>query len=211
MNRRPKILENVDRYYSAKLQLHGATAQGVDWNSLESQVLRFDQLLRIVDWSSSFSLNDYGCGYGELCSYLRTRPPSFDYLGCDVSASMIAEARRRNAGEKRCRFIVGDHLDRVATYTVASGVFNVRQDVKIPDWEAYLFDTLARLDASSARGFAFNCLTSYSDPERMKDNLYYADPCEVFDHCKCRYSRHVALLHDYGLYEFTILVKKMDP
>ena len=44
--------------------------------------------------------------------------------------------------------------------------------------------------------------------ERMKDYLFYADPGELFDHCKRRYSRWVALLHDYGLYEFTILVRK---
>ena len=50
-------------------------------------------------------------------------------------------------------------------------------------------------------------LTSYSDPDRMRPDLYYGDPCRLFDHCKRRYSRHVALLHDYGLYEFTILVR----
>jgi hypothetical protein len=29
-----------------------------------------------------------------------------------------------------------------------------------------------------------------------------------FDHCKRNFSRQVALLHDYGLWEFTILVRK---
>ena len=43
--------------------------------------------------------------------------------------------------------------------------------------------------------------------DRMRDDLYYADPGFVFDHCKRRYSRHVALLHDYGLWEFTVLVR----
>ncbi|MFX7953370.1 class I SAM-dependent methyltransferase, partial [Acinetobacter baumannii] len=57
-------------------------------------------------------------------------------------------------------------------------------------------------------GFSFNCLTSYSDEDRKRDYLYYADPCQLFDLCKRRYSRQVALLHDYGLYEFTILVRK---
>ena len=40
------------------------------------------------------------------------------------------------------------------------------------------------------------------------DYLYYADPGRLFDLCKRRYSRNIALLHDYGLYEFTILVRK---
>jgi hypothetical protein len=57
-------------------------------------------------------------------------------------------------------------------------------------------------------GFAFNCLTAYSDAHKMQSYLYYADPCRLFDLCKRRYSRNVALLHDYGLYEFTILVRK---
>ena len=42
----------------------------------------------------------------------------------------------------------------------------------------------------------------------MKDHLFYADPCFFFDHCKKHFSKNVALLHDYGMYEFTILVRK---
>jgi hypothetical protein len=42
----------------------------------------------------------------------------------------------------------------------------------------------------------------------MRPDLYYADPRAIFDHCKRTFSRWVALLHDYGLYEFTILVRK---
>jgi len=95
-----------------------------------------------------------------------------------------------------------------ADYTVASGIFNVRLDRPDDQWRAYLHDTLDVLDRSSRRGFAFNCLTSYSDADKMRAHLYYADPCALFDLCKRRYSRQVALLHDYGLYEFTILVRK---
>jgi len=42
----------------------------------------------------------------------------------------------------------------------------------------------------------------------MRDYLYYGDPCFYFDLCKRSYSRQVALMHDYGLYEFTLLVRK---
>ena len=59
----------------------------------------------------------------------------------------------------------------------------------------------------SRRGFAFNLLTSYSDVDRRRPDLYYADPLAYFDHCKRTFSRNVALLHDYGEWEFTILVR----
>jgi hypothetical protein len=91
---------------------------------------------------------------------------------------------------------------------VASGVFNVKLHTPLADWEAYVLRTVDRLAALGRHGFAFNALTSYSDPERMRPDLYYTNPCVLFDYCKRRFSRHVALLHDYGLFEFTILVRR---
>ena len=54
-------------------------------------------------------------------------------------------------------------------------------------------------------------LTRYADPPLMRDDLYYADPTRYFAVCKERYSRNVALLHDYDLYEFTLLVRVGAP
>jgi hypothetical protein len=51
-------------------------------------------------------------------------------------------------------------------------------------------------------------LTKYSDKEYMKEYLYYADPLYLFDYCKKHFSKNVALLHDYNLYEFSIIVRK---
>jgi hypothetical protein len=64
------------------------------------------------------------------------------------------------------------------------------------------------MNALSRKGFSVNFLTKYSDPERMRPDLYYADPCLIFDYCKTHFSKNVALLHDYNLYDFTVLVRK---
>jgi hypothetical protein len=52
-----------------------------------------------------------------------------------------------------------------------------------------------------------NALTAHNDVDKRRANLFYADPAEWFEHCRRSYSRHVSLLHDYPLYEFTILVR----
>jgi hypothetical protein len=91
---------------------------------------------------------------------------------------------------------------------VASGLFNLRMEIDDDAWREYVLDTLDRIAELSELGFAFNMLTSYSDPDKMRPDLYYGDPCFFFDRCKRRYARDVALLHDYGLYEFTILVRR---
>ncbi len=97
-------------------------------------------------------------------------------------------------------------LDR-ADYTLASGIFNVKQDATDEAWRRYVIETIDDLAVVSTRGFAFNALSSYSDLDRRRPDLYYADPLELFDHCKRNISRFVSLLHDTPFYEFTILVR----
>jgi SAM-dependent methyltransferase len=199
-------LAQVGRYYSEKLAAHGASPRGVDWNGAESQRLRFDQLLRVCEGREQFSINDIGCGYGALFDYLAPKP--VDYLGVDISPAMIAKAEELHRGRPGCRFLAGERADRVADFAVASGIFNVKLSTANAAWRSHVVETLEVISVGSRRGFAFNCLTKYSDAALMKDYLFYADPCELFDFCKTRFSRNVALLHDYGLYEFTILVRK---
>jgi len=202
-------LEDVARYYAAKLAEYGETPRGVDWNGEQSHVLRFSQLTKLIDSASRFSINDLGCGYGALFGYLTSRFQEFDYRGYDVSADMVQVAARRYAAKCNARFLTASEPEELADYGIASGIFNVRLGHGDVEWRGHMETTLNVLDRTSRKGFAFNCLTSYSDVDKRKDYLYYANPCDVFDLCKRRYSRHVALLHDYGLYEFAVLVRKV--
>lgn len=201
-------LADVAAYYSSRLAEHGPSARGVDWNGEESQRNRFDQLCKIIDRPDAFSIADLGCGYGAFFDFLAERYSGFHYEGIDISESMVEAARQRIGAGARVRFSVADKPSARSDFCVASGIFNVRLDRKDADWLPFIEQTIEVMDASSARGFAFNCLTAYSDRDKMRDYLYYADPAALFDLCKRKYSRNVALLHDYGLYEFTILVRK---
>ena len=195
-------------YYDAKLRAYGATPAGADWNSLESQELRFRQLAQLWHDDADASLLDYGCGYAALASYVRERGHRGAYVGFDVSDSMVEAAVTRVASLPGCR-VTTRHEELVAVdYAVASGVFNVKQQATDEAWSAYMWDTVADLAALGRRGFAFNALTRYSDPEKRRADLFYADPLELFDRCKRTYSRFVTLLHDYPLYEFTIIVRR---
>jgi SAM-dependent methyltransferase len=202
------ILSEVADYYSAKLSEHGVTARGVDWNNEEGQILRFEQLSNVIRHTRGFSINDLGCGYGALVDYLWKKYHNFFYTGFDVSGDMIRAAKGRHSTSANIRFVQANIPTEKADYGIASGIFNIKLSQRNDNWINHIGTTLDALDRTSNYGFAFNCLTSYSDPEKMRGDLYYADPCTLFDLCKKRYSRHVALLHDYGLYEFTIIVRK---
>lgn len=202
------LLQEVAEYYSGKLGEHGVSPRGVDWNGEEGQRLRFTQLSKIIQRQQGFSINDLGCGYGALFDYLNNYYADFSYTGCDVSADMVLAAENRLGTKASAHFFVGSEPPEVADYGIASGIFNVRLERSDDEWHEYLVATLDILDRTSRTGFAFNCLTSWSDTDKKRDYLYYANPAALFDLCKRRYSRHVALLHDYGLYEFTMLVRK---
>lgn len=200
------LLRAVERYYSGRLETHGATARGVDWNSSESQTLRFEQLAKLWDGhAGEVDLIDYGCGYGALVDFLAERGAPFRYQGFDISETMIREAGSR-AGNGIRFTSTADGLV-AADFVVASGIFNVKLGAKDVDWQAYMGRTVDRLAALAHRGFAFNALTTHSDPDRRRTDLHYADPAFWFDYCTRTHSRFVTLLHDYPLYEFTLLVR----
>ena len=120
---------------------------------------------------------------------------------------MIAAARDRLGGDARCQLVGASDGPGVADYAVASGVFNVRQEADEQTWWAYVREILADMARHSRRGFAFNVLTSYSDEPLKRPHLFYAHPATVLEHCQSTYSRWATLLHDYGLYEFSVLVR----
>ena len=200
------ILRTVEQYYTGRFAEHGATARGVDWNSTESQELRLRQLLKLCEGQQAFTLNDYGCGYGALVPLLQELDADVSYRGFDLSATMLDHARKSHARPPHVLFVDREEDLTLADYTVASGIFNVKLDVPTVEWEQYVLSTLEVLARLSVRGFAFNMLTSYSDPDKIRSDLYYADPRVYFDRCK-GLARNVALLHDYGLYEFTMIVR----
>jgi SAM-dependent methyltransferase len=203
----PAILEKVGRYYGEKLRAFGATPRGVDWNSSESQALRFSRLLQVIE-DDDVSVTDYGCGYGALVDYLGMTGRRLTYYGFDINGQMIAAARARHAGRTWCSFTADPTRLPPADYAVASGIFNVKLDHPVETWREYVLHTLATLESLSTRGYAFNMLSTYSDPEKQRQDLFYADPAQMFDLCKRRFSARVSLLHDYPLHEFTIIVRK---
>lgn len=201
------ITDKIARHFSARLLEHGPTAKGVDWNSEDAQIIRFTQLARVLPSRETFSVIDYGCGYGALLRFLEGFTKDFTYQGFDISSDMIEQARRDHGGARH-RFITSEADLDTADFTLASGIFNLKLDTSLDEWTDYVLHTLSSLDRLCRRGFAFNMLTSYSDADRMRPDLYYGDPCRFFDHCKTKFSKNVALLHDYEIFDFTILVRK---
>jgi SAM-dependent methyltransferase len=200
--------KKISGYFAEKLEAFGANAKGVDYNSTEAQEARFLQLTKVIDSSRKYSLLDFGSGYGGMYDYLLKLGHRLHYVGYDIAEPMAQKGRELHPNDPDCQFTGNIREIPVLDYAVASGTFNMKLDIDRQVWEKLVIESIDQMNEHASLGIAFNMLTIYSDADKMRPDLYYADPCFFFDYCKRNFSRNVALLHDYNLYDFTILVRK---
>jgi Methyltransferase domain len=201
-----RALEHISKYYGEKLRNHGATAAGADWRDQTSQELRFSELVKITEGATAGQLVEIGCGWGAFPQWAVRRGCTFKYTGYDISKEMIQAAKETCKDLPDVDFRWGSSQFQSADWVIASGIFNVRLDTSDAEWRDHVDATIDEMALASRQGFAFNCLSGFSDPHRKAQYLYYPYPGEMLDAVMRRYGRHVALLHNTKLYEFTILV-----
>ena len=204
------IHDSIRSYYTAKVSRHGATPPGVDWSCVPTQYLRFVQLLKICDFAAPFSLDDIGCGYGALLGYLAEyrAGTAIDYLGIDLAPAMIRRAKRLWRDRPDTVFRVAHASPRIADYSIASGIFNVRLDQPVERWEGFVGETLAEMHAGSRRGFAVNFIGPPAPGEAPQEGLYRAPAEHWIAHCERELGASVELIEAYGMREYTLLVRQ---
>lgn len=204
-----RALASVARYYTKKVRTHGPTPWGVDWTCALTQDLRFVQLLKICGRRRRFSLNDLGCGYGALLSFIDRKygTGKVDYAGADISSLMIRHALQMWAEQPSTQFCVSSELPRVADFSIASGLFNVRLRNGDEAWVAFIKDVLGELHRASHVGFAVNFILPPAPGLEPLAGLYRTPPDPWVNYCRNAFRADVTVVKDYGLREFTLLVR----
>jgi len=187
----------------------GATPWGADWTCVATHEMRFVQLLKVCEFTSSFALNDLGCGYGALVAFLGRRHGmcAIDYLGIDLSAPMVRHARRQCRGRDRTRFVTGHKSPRIADYSVASGIFNVQLNEPREVWEGFIEATLNRLAETSSQGFAVNFIEAPPRGSLIKPGLYTTEPERWATYCRRQFAAETQVIGGYGMREFSLLLR----
>ena len=153
-------------YYSDVVKRHGMSAEGVHWNSQESQYKRFEVLLEMIEMKPDASIVDAGCGFGALYKYMQEKHITFGhYIGLEVMECMVAEASATLSCEIRLCDVLRDELP-MAEYYICSGAINI-----LSREEGLIF--MKRCLDHSKKGFVFNLLEGRDDS--LLYNYYLPD------------------------------------
>src|SRR5687767_9391407 len=138
--------KKLNEYFSEKLEEFGATPKGVDYNGPESQERRFEQLVKIINPSQSFSATDYGSGYGAIFDFLNTKGWQFEYYGLDLIEKMVLAGREVHKGYSNAHFTTDQSEVPVADYLLAGAIFNIKLDESYERWQEFVLHTLGQMN-----------------------------------------------------------------
>jgi hypothetical protein len=120
---------------------------------------------------------------------------------------MVRRAQRQWKHRTDARFVAGATSPRVADYSIASGIFNVKLREPLDRWTSFVARTLADMAATSRRGFAANFMAARDRDAAAELELYRSAPAAWIDYCERTLGGSVELVAEYGLREFTLLVR----
>jgi len=206
-------------YYEGLLAEHGESYLALDWNSKESQKLRYQVLKEIFVYgrkASNISALDVGCGFGDFYGFLKAEKllsrHRIRYTGYDISAKLLEVAKKRYSGARfEHRDIMEDRNVPGSDYIFCSGVFNIRTQDPGSHLE-FVKSMLLRMYDLVNYGVAANFLSEgalpISDPEDINSGrYYYFRPDDILSFCRFVCGRFI-LRHDYHPGDFTVYLLK---
>ena len=186
-----------EKFYTASIERYGDTAKGAHWNSVQSQMKRFEILLSCIT-DKDFSVVDAGCGFGDLHAYLKAKTiPFTSYTGLDISPSMANIARTKTGCEIIECDICRDTLPE-GEYYICSGAMNI-----LSRFETYLF--IRNCYSACTKGFVFNLLMG-EDDSLVYNHFYPKELQGLFDELGAK----VKIIKGYVEHDFTVFMQKID-
>ncbi len=201
------IKNRVSEYYSNAFDKFGRQPKGVDWNDENAQVRRFERLTSHLPQNESFSVLDYGCGYGALYDFLKNSGYSFDYHGFDIAESIIAETKAHYAETEGVSFYTQLPKELHVNFAILNGVFHVKLEHENATWEEHIRVHLQELMKHVKTSVSVNFLSLHSDPEKRKSSLFYAHPTNFAEKLSSEFGWNIEVHEHPALYEFVLIIQ----
>jgi cyclopropane fatty-acyl-phospholipid synthase-like methyltransferase len=200
-----KIGNEMIAAYEKSLEKFGVTPSALGCPK-GRQKIRFNAFKKLIIKDSQ--LLDFGCGFGDLASYLENNNFPVNYTGCDVMEKFIDVAKIK---QPSCRFFntqFGEELKEEFDIVICSGVFNFLYSKDKEEHFDLVKKTIKNLFSISRHSLIIDFLSENVDFEA--DNSYHQKTSKLIDFCNKEVSRRYIIDHSYMPYEFLIQIFKYD-
>jgi len=189
---------NNSTFYQKAYKRHGISARGLNWNSEESQKIRFEIICDLLkDEISSNFIVDAGCGFGDFYMFLEEKKliPKH-YIGIDCIRDFIDISKQRLPHTIfTCRDILKDELI-YADWYIASGSLNI-----LSSFNTWMF--LEKMLLYSRKGIVFNILIG----DKNSKNFNYQKKEDIIQFAKKKRYK-IRVIEGYLPNDISVEIKK---
>jgi SAM-dependent methyltransferase len=192
--------------YQALLHQYGPVPQALGWGDCPRQAVRFSVLWEEMRPFPEASVLDVGCGFADLCTFLRGKGWRGRYRGIDLVPEMVQIACQRHPSEDiRVLDLTAAPPEEPADFVYESGIFNYR----LPggDEKEHATAMLQVMFRTATRAVVCDWLSAYVDFERPE--ACHWDPSFVLRTGRAL-TKRLRLRMDYLPYEFAVILCKDD-
>lgn len=207
-----KKYKELQIHYENSLAMYGPNSKGMDWPNSDDLIKRFKVLTSIIneDLSNNFSVLDLGCGVGLMVDFLKESNliKKINYKGIDISPQMISFAKKRLPQyDFEERDILESKLDaNTFDYVIMNGLFTEKLNMSQSEMFSFFEEMIKIVYNSCKNGFSFNVMSSHVDWKR--DDLFHLELDQLVAFLVKNCSRKIKIDMDYGLYEYSVFVRK---
>ena len=188
--------------YDERLAKFGYNPKTLGWLK-GRQGIRFSVLTSIGTMNNS-NILDVGCGFGDLCGFLKYKKLKFQYLGLELNPNLIEYGKDRYLQANFKIFdIEKNNIIGKYDWVIISGLFNFKRDN--PYW--FIEFVLRKVFRSCRKGVSVDFMTSYVDFKNRNAN--YVEPEKIMKICK-KITPRMSLRHDYMPFKFCVYLYKND-
>jgi SAM-dependent methyltransferase len=202
-------------YYEGLLAQHGENYKALDWNSPESQRLRFKIFKELFVYgkkAANISVLDVGCGFGDLYGFFKAdgllNRLRINYTGYDISQKLLEVARKKYPDAKfELKDVLEDRYVPKFDYVFCSGVLNIRTSERDEHLD-FVKEMLFRMYDLAGCGVGVNFLGEGGLPLASEGDLssgryFFFKPEEIVNFCRFVCGKFI-LRHDYHAGDFTV-------
>lgn len=195
------------KYYENHFSKNKIKHLAVNWPNKRDCLKRFEVMLKIIE-DYPCKVLDFGCGNAMLLDYIIDKKLQVNYVGLDINKKAIDYCKKKY---KEYEFM---HMDiekinlknKKIDFIIANGVFTVKDSLSQKQMWNFFSKTLIKLFKISKKGVAFNLFSTNVDWKRK--DLFHV-PLDKLTNFFCKeLTRNFVIRNDYGLYEYTVYIRK---